>query len=93
MSKLATDQERLAPIIKSIHVALPPARAFALFTRDIQRWWPLATHSVFGADAVTCGIEEHVGGQIYEADAAGRRSIWGTVTRWEPAVTSPWPRT
>ena len=47
-------------------------------------WWPLATHSVFHAEAVAVTIEPVVGGRMYEATADGRTSDWGTITEWQP---------
>jgi hypothetical protein len=49
-----TDSHRLtllAPIVKVITVNAPLERAFARFTREIARWWPLHSHSVGEADA------------------------------------------
>jgi uncharacterized protein YndB with AHSA1/START domain len=63
---------------------LAPERAFAYFTRDIARWWPLASHSVGGERARSVAFDERVGGEIYETDAAGRRCAWGKVREWQP---------
>ena len=68
----------------SVTVALPREEAFQLFTERIGSWWPLATHSVFHADAVAVTIEPVVGGRVYEANADGRTSDWGTITEWQP---------
>jgi hypothetical protein len=73
----------IAPVVKSLTVELAPDEAFRLFTSGIGRWWPLVTHSVYGADAATCAIEERVGGEVYELHRDGRRSVWGRVTAWE----------
>ena len=72
------------PVVKTIVVALEPRQAFELFTRDLARWWPLATHSCSGADAATVAIEEHVGGLVLEMSRSGARHLWGTVQVWEP---------
>jgi len=69
---------------KSILVALPLEAAFKLFTQGLTTWWPLATHSVGAADAVSCHIEEHEGGRVYEVDKDGIESPWGVVLAWEP---------
>jgi uncharacterized protein YndB with AHSA1/START domain len=68
----------------SVTVALPREEAFQLFTERIGSWWPLATHSVFHADAVAVTIEPVVGGRVYEATGDGRTSDWGTITEWQP---------
>jgi uncharacterized protein YndB with AHSA1/START domain len=68
----------------SVTVKLPRDAAFRLFTERMASWWPLATHSVFHAEAVTVTIEPVVGGRVYEATADGRTSDWGTITEWQP---------
>ena len=71
------------PIVKTVTVGAPPARAFAFFARDIARWWPLAqTHT--GPDPVDCAIEPRVGGRVFERAADGRETPWGTVLAYEP---------
>jgi hypothetical protein len=76
--------ELIAGIEKRLHVKLPPAAAFALFTRDLARWWPLSTHSCGGADAVGASFDGRVGGEVAEVTRDGRRHVWGTLTAWEP---------
>ena len=36
----------LAPVEKSVWVPLTPDRAFDLYTRQLDTWWPVATHSL-----------------------------------------------
>ena len=74
----------IAPILKSVVVPVPPARAFAHFTEGLGRWWPLATHSIFGEQAETAVMEGRVGGRVYERAADGRVGEWGEVLAWEP---------
>jgi uncharacterized protein YndB with AHSA1/START domain len=74
----------IEPICKSVIVPLTPDAAFACYTRHIGRWWPLATQSLSGADAVACVIEGEAGGRIFERDARGGEHLWGTVTIWQP---------
>ena len=74
----------LPPVEKSIQVALPVEAAFNLFTQGFTTWWPLAAFSVGAADAVSCHIEEHEGGRVYEIDKDGTESPWGVVLAWEP---------
>ncbi len=80
------------PIVKTIEVARPLDEAFHLFTAEMARWWPLASHSVGGADARWCGLEGRVGGRVYERTKTGDEHIWGTVTAWKPphSVTFTW---
>jgi uncharacterized protein YndB with AHSA1/START domain len=73
------------PLTKSIIVACEPAHAFDVFTRRMSAWWPLAAgYSVFGARAVSCGIEPRAGGDVFEIGDAGERCVWGTVLEWAP---------
>ena len=84
MHDSSTVQETILPVTKSFVVKLPIAAAFRLFTADIGRWWPLSTHSVFGAAAKTCAVDEQVGGRVYEVHADGRQAEWGQILAWEP---------
>jgi uncharacterized protein YndB with AHSA1/START domain len=68
----------------SVTVKLPRDEAFRLFTERIGSWWPLASHSVYEADAVDVTMEPRVGGRLYESAADGRTSDWGSVTVWQP---------
>ena len=71
------------PVIKSVTVRAPPARAFSLFVDDFARWWPLGwTHT--GPDPVDCAIEPRVGGRVFERAADGRETPWGTVLAYDP---------
>ena len=82
-----TDSQRLtplAPIVKVVTVKAPPERAFARFTREIARWWPLHSHSVGEADAESVIMEERVGGRIVERTRSGAEFVWGTIDTWEP---------
>jgi hypothetical protein len=60
-----------------------PAAAFEVFTAGLGRWWPLASHSVYETGSASVAFAD---GQILERSADGRTALWGTVTRWEPAV-------
>jgi uncharacterized protein YndB with AHSA1/START domain len=74
----------LAEIRKTVVLDAPLARAFEVWTRHVGRWWPLARHSVGGADATGCFIEPGVGGRLYETTRAGDEHLWGRVAVWEP---------
>jgi len=78
------DADAALAVRSSVTVKLPRDAAFQLFTDRMSSWWPLATHSVFHADAVAVTIEPVVGGRVYETTADGRTSDWGTVTDWHP---------
>lgn len=74
----------LEPVRKSVRVSRPPAEAFDIFTGGIGRWWPLGSHSLSQARALTCVIEPRPGGSIFEEDDQGQRFPWGHVIVWEP---------
>ncbi len=74
----------IEPVLMSVVVPLTPSRAFDLFTTDLATWWPMLTHSLGEAQTVSCGMEPHVGGQVFEALDDGTRHQWGRVVAWEP---------
>jgi uncharacterized protein YndB with AHSA1/START domain len=73
----------IAPVLHSVEVKAPPARAFELFISQMGKWWPkgktLAPNP--HADVV---IEPHQGGRWYERDVEGNEIQWGQVLAWEP---------
>ncbi|MEO7688934.1 MAG: SRPBCC family protein [Sphingomonas sp.] len=73
----------IAPIIKSVSVAVPPERAFALFAGDIGRWWSPNMH-IAPEPFTEIMIEPRAGGRWFERDAAGAECQWGKVLAWEP---------
>jgi uncharacterized protein YciI/uncharacterized protein YndB with AHSA1/START domain len=70
----------LPPIHREILVDASPDTAFALFTEKIGDWWPVASHSVFGAGA-TVAFE---GETLVERSPGGEACEWGQVTDWQP---------
>jgi len=73
----------IAPVVTSVEVKAPPARAFEIFTGDIGRWWP-AGKTVAKTPHVNVVIEPRAGGRWYEIDAEGAVTPWGEVMAWEP---------
>jgi len=72
-------------ISKSIFVKRPVDRAFALFTDDIGKWWPLKEGLSFGAErADQIFLEGHVGGRFFERFTDGVEFDVGVVTAYEP---------
>jgi uncharacterized protein YndB with AHSA1/START domain len=69
---------------QSAVVAVPPARAFTVFTEQMSSWWPLETHTIGAAPAAATVIEPHEGGRWYERAADGSECEWGRVLAWEP---------
>ena len=83
---------KIKPIEKQIKVGLDQETAFRLFTEGMDKWWPLATHSVGEEQAESCVFEGRVGGRIYETMKDGSQAEWGQVLVWEPfgKVTFTW---
>jgi len=75
---------KIDPVVKQIKVGLNQEAAFRLFTEGLNKWWPIATHSVGEDQAETCVFEGHVGGRIYEVMKDGSQAEWGTVLTWKP---------
>ncbi len=82
----STQAAAVQPLVKTVTVGTGLAPTFELFTERIGEWWPLATHSVGGRDAVAVRIGREVGASVVETTADGREHVWGTVTHWEPPV-------
>lgn len=74
----------IPPVEKCVQVKLDPQQAFDLFTRDISRWWPLATHSCSGDSQATVGLDMRVGGTVIEATRDGSQHPWGRLLEWNP---------
>lgn len=73
----------IAPIVRTVSVAVPPPRAFALFTGHIGRWWSPQLH--IGAEPIAeVVIEPRVGGRWFERGEQGGECDWGEVLAWEP---------
>ena len=74
----------IPPVDKCVQVMLDPHQAFDLFTRDIARWWPLATHSCSGDSHATVSLDMQVGGTVIETTREGSRHPWGQLLEWNP---------
>ncbi|MBU6297423.1 MAG: SRPBCC family protein [Alphaproteobacteria bacterium] len=72
-----------APVRKSIHVKVPQARAFEVFTANFGRWWP-RSHHIAKVEMKEAVIEPHIGGRWYEKSVDGSECEWGEVLVWEP---------
>ena len=73
----------IAPIIRTVQVKAPPARAFDLFAKHMGAWWPKGS-TVGKAPHAEIVIEPRVGGRWFERDADGNEAQWGKVLAWEP---------
>lgn len=73
----------IAPVVKSVDIKAPPARAFTLFAERMGSWWPRGK-TVGGKPHADIVVEPHVGGRWYERDEEGTETPWGQVLVWEP---------
>jgi uncharacterized protein YndB with AHSA1/START domain len=78
-------QQRItaAPVRKSIHVNVPQARAFEVFTARFGSWWPKG-HHIAAVEMKEAVIEPRRGGRWYEKGIDGSECQWGEVLVWEP---------
>ncbi len=68
----------VAPLRREVRVQCDADTAFELFTAHLGAWWPLGSHSVFGAQG-SVAFEDGIVVERRGADTA----VWGTVLRWE----------
>lgn len=73
----------VAPVRKSVQVAVTPTRAFQIFTEGMSRWW-IKSHSINKSPIKEIVIEPRVGGRWYERGDDGSTCDWGRVLLWEP---------
>jgi Activator of Hsp90 ATPase homolog 1-like protein len=81
MSSMQTGVEA---VHKTLHVSCSPERAFEVFTRELESWWPKHTHSIGAQKIVEIVFEEHVGGRVFERLDNGEEGEWGRVLTWDP---------
>ena len=70
-------QGAVAPIRREVRVQCDADTAFELFTAHLGAWWPVGTHSVFGAQG-SVAFED---GVVVERLGA-QHAVWGTVLAW-----------
>jgi len=73
----------IAPIHRTIEVAVPPERAFELFSSRMHDWWPMG-HSISDDPRVGIEMEAHVDGWWGQIGENGTRAQWGKVLAWNP---------
>jgi uncharacterized protein YndB with AHSA1/START domain len=73
----------IAPIVKSVTVKAPPARAFDIFTTRISEWWP-KNKTPAKMPHVAVVVEPYADGRWFERDANGNEAQWGKVLAYEP---------
>jgi uncharacterized protein YndB with AHSA1/START domain len=73
----------IAPIVQTVTVAVPPDRAFALFTSSMGRWWKRGM-TIGAKPHVDVVVTPHAGGRWFERDEDGAETDWGVVLAWAP---------
>jgi hypothetical protein len=73
----------IAPVRKQLRVNASQARAFAVFTASMSKWWP-ATHSILKSPLKQCIIEPRIGGRWYTVGEDGSTCQTGYVINWDP---------
>lgn len=71
------------PVRKSVTVRTDAARAFRVFTEDLDSWWP-RTHHIGKAPMKKAILEGKAGGRCYSEQSDGTECDWGRVLVWEP---------
>lgn len=64
-------------------VAVPPERAFEVFTTGMGTWWDPG-HHLSDAPVVRMEVQPVVGGRIVDHAADGSTCAWSRVLAWEP---------
>ena len=82
MSDQAAGTQVIAPVRYAVTVPLPADRAFALFTKGYNSWWP--GHHIGTAEMAEAVLEPRVGGRYYERGVDGSECEWGTVLACDP---------
>jgi uncharacterized protein YndB with AHSA1/START domain len=68
---------------RTLTVAAPRERAFAVFTDGLATWWP--REYTWGRDVLeTIAIEPREGGRCYERGPHDFQCDWGRVLAWNP---------
>ncbi len=84
MTQQTNTQQTLDTDVRvAITVEAPIERAFEVFTKRVDTWWPRMYH-LGQAERVDLLIEPHTGGRWYERGADGKEAEWGKVVVWEP---------
>lgn len=73
----------IEPVRKSVRVRCDVARAFAVFTTEMDSWWP-RSHHIGSSPMEHVVVEPRASGAIYTGQEDGTVCPWGTVLAWEP---------
>jgi uncharacterized protein YndB with AHSA1/START domain len=80
---LAADLQELEPVRKSLRVRADVAKAFRVFTEEMDSWWP-RTHHIGKSPMKRVVVEGRPMGAIYTDQEDGTVCPWGSVLTWEP---------
>lgn len=72
-----------AAIRKSFTVRASREKAFEVFTRGFDRWWP-RSHFIGDSPLKEAVLEPGVGGRWFSRHEDGREQMWGDVLVWDP---------
>jgi uncharacterized protein YndB with AHSA1/START domain len=76
-------EQTLAAVRRSVTVAAPIEKAFAVFTEFFGTWWP-SDYQINPSGYETAFIEPRVGGRWFERAPDGSECDWGRVLTWDP---------
>lgn len=74
-----THQDAIINVQKSVRLWIAPARAFAIFTTRMGRWFPKR-----GTSNRQLILEPRAAGRWFERGPDGSECRWGEVLAWEP---------
>jgi len=74
---------QVTPVVKAISVNTSVERAFDVFTRGFDSWWP-REHHIGKSPMKRAIIESKEGGRCYSEQVDGTDCPWGSVLVWEP---------
>ncbi|WP_260734992.1 SRPBCC family protein [Tunturiibacter lichenicola] len=80
---LVKDSQELEPVRKSLRVRADVAKAFRVFTEEMDSWWP-RTHHIGSSPMKRVVVEGRPMGAIYTDQEDGTVCPWGSVLTWEP---------
>jgi uncharacterized protein YndB with AHSA1/START domain len=77
----STTPTPIPPVRREITVDVPIERAFDVFTRRLDAWWPHSHH--VGSSPAIAVLEPHVDGRCYSLAEDGTQSDWGRVLAFD----------
>jgi uncharacterized protein YndB with AHSA1/START domain len=88
---MSPENAKVEPIRETTVVPLDPQRAFDLFTRQMEAWWPLDQYSRVvnerresNVHVTRLEFQAELGGAILEHTSDGTVLPWGEVMEWDP---------